>query len=239
MTNTSNPRLSVVMMGATGAVGQQVVVALQANLALQKLTLLSRRPLADITSPAIEQHTVDVLNPQSYQHLLSGHHAAVCTLGVGQPSVVGKEEFIRVDKDCVLAFATASKQAGITHFELLNAVAADAKAGSLYLRTKGELCDALIALGFERLSIFAPSMILTPTNRYGISQALMLAVWPKLNPILSGGWSKYRGVRVETLGAAIAANLSTKGGGVEQLHWQHFMALTASENANANANANA
>lgn len=166
------------------------------------------------------QHVVDVLDPQTYRHLLDGHQAAVCTLGVGQPSAVSEAEFVRVDKDAVIAFAIACKNAGVTHFELLGAVAADAGSRSLYLRTKGELRDALVALGFARLSIFAPSMIFTPTNRYGFGQWLMLALWPKLNFILRGAWTQYRGIAVETLGAAMAAKLFTRGTGVEHLYRQ-------------------
>jgi len=63
---------------------------------------------------------------------------------------------------------------------LLSSVGISPKSKSFFLRTKGELVEALKALNFERLSIFMPSMILTPTNRYGFSQALTLAVWPKL-----------------------------------------------------------
>ena len=95
------------------------------------------------------------------------------------------------------------------------------------MRTKGELCDALVALRFERLSLFQPSMILTPTNRYGIVQGLMLALWPSLDPMLRGSWRKYRGVAVETLGAAMAANLLTGASGVEWLTWADFNALAA------------
>ena len=146
-------------------------------------------------------------------------------LGVGQPSKIGKAEFVRVDKEAVIAFADTCRQAGITHlhFELLSSVGADAWARSFYLRTKRELIDALIALGFERLSIFQPSMIVTPTNRYGSSQGLLLAMWPKLEPVLRGAWRKYRGAPVATLGAAMAANL------VERLRWDDFPALASPE----------
>jgi uncharacterized protein YbjT (DUF2867 family) len=224
--------LRVVMLGASGAVGHEVVKALYARSAVAKLTLLNRRPLTDVSSAAIEEHIVDVLNPQTYQHLLDGHQAAVCTLGVGQPSAMSDAEFVRIDKDAVIGFARACKDAGVAHFELLSAVGADARSRSLYLRTKGELCDALVALGFERLSLFQPSMILTPTNRYGIVQGLTLALWPKLEMLLRGSWRKYRGVAVETLGAAMAANLLTNTSGVEWLTWVDFHALVARDDAN-------
>jgi len=78
------------------------------------------------------------------------------------------------------------------------------KSNSFYLRTKGELVEALKALNFDRLSIFQPSMILTPTNRYGIAQAITLKVWPFLKPLLMGSLRKYRGIPVNVLGQAMA-----------------------------------
>jgi uncharacterized protein YbjT (DUF2867 family) len=168
------------------------------------------------------QHVVDPLDARSYARWLPGHQAAVCTLGVGQPSAMGEAEFVKVDRDAVIAFAKACKSAGVMHFELLSAVGADSASRSLYLRTKGELIDALSALGFERLCLFQPSMILTPTNRYGLLQGAMLAVWPHLNPVLAGPLRKYRGVRVEQLGAAMAQQLFTPGQGVQRLSWSDF-----------------
>jgi uncharacterized protein YbjT (DUF2867 family) len=217
--------LRVVMLGATGAVGGQVVSSLQAMPQLHKLSLLNRRALPKLDGPHTQQHVVDVFAPASYSGHLAGHDAAICTLGVGEPSKVPHDELVRVDKDAVIAFATACRAANIQHFELLCAVAADPKSRNFYLRTKGELREALVALGFARLSIFQPSMILTPTNRYGLSQALMLKVWPLLHPLLQGRATKYRGINIETLGAAMAANLLTPTTGAETLHWQDFVAL--------------
>lgn len=221
-------QLSVVMMGATGAVGGQVVASLLAMPSLTRLTLLGRRPLEQAASAVVEQHVIDIFEATSYQHLLVGHECAVCTLGVSQPSKMSQSEFVQTDRDAVIAFATACKKAGIRHFQLLGSAAADSGSRYFYLRTKGELCDALVALNFPRLSIFQPSMILTPSNRFGLSQALTLALWPLLSPALVGSWRKYRGIRVETLGLAMARNAFTPGQGVEVLHWDQFIALAGS-----------
>jgi hypothetical protein len=56
-------------------------------------------------------------------------------------------------------------------------------------------------------------------------QAVVSAVWPKLSPVLRGIWQVYRGIRVETLGAAMAANLETEGRGLEVLHGSEMTAL--------------
>ncbi len=217
---------SVVMLGATGAVGGRVVQTLMGMSGIQRLSLLGRRPVEGLAGEHIAQHSIDIFKPETYTAFLEGHQTAICTLGVGQPSKVSKADFVRIDRDAVLDFASACKQAGVRHFELLSSVGVSATSKSFYLRTKGELEDGLKSLGFERLSLFQPSMILTPTNRYGLSQAITLTVMPLLNPLLIGSLSKFRGIAVDRLGAAIAINIQHDGKGVETLHWRDFMALS-------------
>ena len=218
--------LSVVMTGASGAVGGEVVAALKTLPAITRVSLLGRRSVPAHDGARIEQHLVDVLDAESYRSRLAGHDCAICTLGVAQPSKMSREEFVRIDKDAVVAFAAECKKAGVRHFELLGAAGANARSPSLYLRTKGELVEALKEMKFERLSVFQPSMILTPANRFGLSQALILTFWPLLSHAMPGPLDKYRGIKVETLGMAMACNLLTSGTGVEILHWRQFVQLT-------------
>jgi uncharacterized protein YbjT (DUF2867 family) len=219
--------LSVVMIGATGAVGGHAARTLAAMPEVGRLTLLGRRPVEGLAGAAVVQHVVDVMDPSTYAALLPGHAAAVCTLGVGQPSKVSRDEFVNVDKTAALHFASACRASGIRHFSLLCSVGANANSGNFYLRIKGELEDGLRALGFDRLSLFEPSMILTPVNRYGWSHGLLLTVAPWLNPLLVGPLRKFRGVRVEVLGKAIARNVAISGTAEEILQFDDFEALAA------------
>lgn len=216
---------SVVLLGATGAVGSQVAHELAVMPEVTEMTLLGRRTLQGISSPKIRQDVVDIFDPSTYQPHVRNRTAAICTLGVGQPSKVQREDFVRIDKTAVLEFARSCKLAGIPHFELLGSVGADPQSRSFYLRTKGKLEVELKKLGFDRLSLFRPSMILTPTNRYGLSQAITLAVWPLLRPVLVGGARKYRGIEVGRLGRAMARNVAVSAQGVETLHWDAITTL--------------
>lgn len=213
---------SVVMMGATGAVGTQALIGLLAISEINKITLLGRRPVTEVKGEKIVQHEIDVFSPETYRGLLSGHTVAICTLGVGEPSKTSKEDFIKIDKIAVLDFAKECKAEGVKHFELLASVGISASSSSYYLRAKGELVEELKALDFERLSIFEPSMILTPTNRYGFIQGVMLTIWPWLHPLLVGSLKKYRGVKVEQLGQAMARNILEEKEGYEVLRWDDF-----------------
>jgi len=220
-----NRKLNIVMLGATGAVGTEVVSTLITMSELASLTLLGRREVEGISHDGLHQYKADIFDPSSYAMHLDGHTTAICTLGVGEPSKVSREDFVRIDKLAALDFATACKSAGVKHFQLLGSIGSDAASRSFFLRTKGELENALKALDFERLSLFQPSMILTPENRYGLTQALTLWGWPKLNFLLTGSRTKYRGIKVATLGRAIALNAHLDKSGVETLRWDDFQAL--------------
>lgn len=217
--------LSIVMLGASGAVGTETLNTLIHSKKVQRLTLLGRTPIPNISSEFVHQHKINIHESNSYQAYLQGHNIAICTLGVGQPSKMSKEEFVKIDKTAVINFATACKNIGVEHFQLLSSVGTNPESGSFYLRMKGELIEELKKLNFERLSIFQPSMILTKTNRYGMGQAITLKVWPILKPILVGGLRKYRGVPVQILGQAIANNILEKGQPFEILQWNEFYAL--------------
>lgn len=224
MSHSHPPR--IVMMGATGAVGHHCARTLATHPSHPHVTLLGRRR-ANIAGEMVQQRIVDVEDPVGYREHLAGHDAAICTVGVGEPTKMDKTTFVRIDKTLVLNFATACREAGIKHFSLLSSVGTSADSPSFYLRTKGELEDELRKLGFDRLSLFHPSMILTPTNRYGIAQAVTLVVWPLLKPVLAGPARKLRGVRVETLGRAIALNALSPGRGEETLEWDDFVRIVA------------
>lgn len=218
-------KLSIIMMGATGAVGTETIKELITFSNLKKLSLLGRRKFETVDHSTIQQHLIDVTDPDSYRDLIPDHHIAICTLGVGEPSKTSKEVFLKIDKQAVLDFAVQCKASGVNHFQLLSSVGISPRSKSFFLRTKGELVEELKALKFDRLSIFQPSMILTPTNRYGFSQAIVLAVWPILGSVLIGGLKKYKGIKVDHLGQAIARNILKQNSGVEMLTWSQFMAL--------------
>ena len=216
---------SIVFFGASGAVGSIVLHKILNFSDVDKILSLGRRELGLADTSKLDQKIIKVTDASTYKDLITDFDTAICTFGVGESSKVSKEHFLKIDKKAVLDFAIACKLNGVKHFQLLSSVGANAASKSFYLRTKGELNDSLRSLNFERLSLFQPSMIITPKNRYGFSQAIILKVWPKLDFILQGKAKKYRGIKVEELGKAIAKNTLNELSGTEVLHYNEFKKL--------------
>lgn len=206
--------------------GTAVLNRLLKSKQITNLILLGRRSIDIIQADFVQQHEINILDASSYDEFVKNASVGICTLGVGEPSKMSKEEFLKIDKQAVLDFARICKNNGVQHFELLSSVGISASSSNFFLRAKGELVAELEKLHFDRLSIFQPSMILTPTNRYGISQAIVLKIWPKLNFILQGKWRKYRGIAVEKLGTAIANNIFTNRKGLEILQYNDFIKIS-------------
>lgn len=217
---------SIVFIGATGAVGTAAFHQLLKYDKVSKILTLGRRTVEAKALPDhVEQQIIDIHNTDSYADFIHDIDTAVCTLGVGESSKVSKEEFIRIDKTAVLKFANVCKEKGVKHFHLLSSIGSNSGSMNYYLRTKGELNDELEELEFESVSIFQPSMIMTPTNRYGWTQGLALKLWPKFDYILHGSARKYRGIKVDMLGKAIANNVFKAKQGVAYLQYDDFLKL--------------
>jgi uncharacterized protein YbjT (DUF2867 family) len=130
---------------------------------------------------------------------------AICALGTTIRTAGSQAAFRAVDHDAVLAFARAAQVAGVSRFIVVTAVGADAGSSVFYSRVKGEVENDLTSLGFTRLDIVQPGLIIGPRAERRPVEAFFQAAMPVLNPLLVGGLARYGGIDAETVAAAIVA----------------------------------
>lgn len=156
--------MRIVLAGATGLVGGLVLKsalrpARDAGLGLSSATAdleiipITRRPISGHPGVVADFDDLPPLPPAQ---------VAVCALGTTRAKAGSDAAFRAVDHDAVLAFARAALLAGVTHFILVSSVGANPKASLLYPRTKGEVEAALAAMGFTRLDILQPGLLIGP-----------------------------------------------------------------------------
>ena len=148
-------------------------------------------------------------------------------MGIGQPRKVSKEQFWKVDVEYAVAFARACKIAGASHFSLLSSVGANANSRSNYLHVKGVVEERVSELGFERVSLFRPSLLVTKQIRYGLQDRVTQALFPIAARFLA---DRYHPIPVEELGRAMRLNAERAGqSGVEALTYREFRGLLDAE----------
>lgn len=152
----------------------------------------------------------------------AGCEAAFCTMGIGQPRKVSRDEFWKVDVEYASAFARACKTAGVRHLSLLSSVGANRGSPLYYLRVKGEVEERYRSLEFQRVSLFRPSLLVTANLRYGFRDWLNQNLFPRVSGLLP---SRFHEIRVEDLARAMRLNAEGQGSGVEVLHYAECLAL--------------
>lgn len=213
-----NPYRAIVV-GGTGAVGGALVRELGTSPLCGGVTSIGRRSVEG-KGAKVTQRIVALEALQSVD--ASGHEVAFCTLGVGQPRKIPAAEHWKVDVESATAFARACRRDGVRHISLLTSVGADAGSRSRYLRVKGAVEKNYRELGFERLSFFRPSLLVTPDIRCGLQDRISQIGFPLLSWAMPG---RFHQIRVEDLGRAMRINAERDGHGVEILEYPDFVRL--------------
>lgn len=198
--NTTGSRIALVA-GGTGLVGSRLVPLLLAAPDYRRVVCIGRRKLP-IRHPGLEQRRVD-FDSLANSSLADSVDDVFCCLGTTMRAAGSRETFRRVDHDYVLAMACAALVLGAGCFVLVSAVGANRLSRNFYLRVKGQTEAALDELGYRRLVILRPGLLLgaRKERRPGERFAALLA--PLLGPLLLGPLSRYRGISADRVAAAM------------------------------------
>jgi uncharacterized protein YbjT (DUF2867 family) len=179
----------IILAGATGLVGRELLEGLLADPTVAEVRALVRRPLALPTRPAgqsarLTQQVVDFAALPA----LPASDEVYLALGTTIKVAGSQQAFRAVDFEANLAVARAALAAGVRRAGLVSAMGANARSSVFYNRVKGELEDALAALGFDALVIARPSLLIGDRTalgqpvRPGERQGERLARW--LGPLV-------------------------------------------------------
>lgn len=186
-------------IGATGLIGQCL---LQENSRLNKdIDILARhkperRPSVEhwYCAPDLRDIATDVF---------SAAGTVFCSLGTTRAQAGSKAAFAAIDRDLTLELAHMAHAAGVQHWIQVSALGANPRSMVYYNRIKGEVDCALGRLGFARVDILHPSLLLGPRQQSRPGEALGQRLMPLLNPLMQGPLRPYRA----TPAAAVALKM--------------------------------
>jgi len=192
----------------------------------RKIDLFDKEPNSHKLKEVIVN--LDDLENAENKKAIEGCKIAFCTMGLGQPSKHSKDEFYKVDVVYATAFAKLCYSAGVKHISLLTSYMADKNSKLDYTRWKGEVEQNYIDLGFDRVSCFQPSLLVTKDIRYGFQDRVVQFAFPKISWILPSAMHE---ITVEDLGTAMQINAElpeNEHQKVERLTYKDFVRLVKS-----------
>jgi uncharacterized protein YbjT (DUF2867 family) len=210
----------VLLAGATGLVGGEILQALLVDPTVAEVHVLSRRAI-DVSHSKLQLHVVDFRQLPPLPQVDEVYLALGTTI-----RVAGSEAAFRaVDFDANLAVATAAVASGARRVALVSAADANARSSVFYLSVKGALEEALASLNLSALVIARPSLLLG--NRDALKQPprlgekLSTPILKLLAPVLP---KRYRPIHARAVARSLLAAIPTAHGTV-MLHFDDLIRI--------------
>ena len=197
----------MLLAGATGLVGGACLRLLAQDDTVAQVRALVRRPLPDAGA-----YRARVVQCMADFEALDRHpewfrcDQVICALGTTMRTAGSSVAFRRVDYDYPLTIAKLALTQGASHFLLVSSMGADLQSANFYYRVKGELEEALRALGYASLTIARPSLLLGKRAEWRWGEEL----GRRMGRLLPGCWRPVSAVQVAA--ALIAAAGSSEVG---------------------------
>ena len=188
--------ISAVVVGATGLVGRECVKQLVARPECERVTVVARRAFEDDSqSPKLRTVLTDFERLDERSDVFRASHV-FCALGTTIKQAGSRERFRQVDFGYPLRVAELALAAHARHFLLVSSIGADPASRGFYLRVKGELERAILALGFRSVTVVRPSFLLGDRKEFRLAEEIALRL----------SWAfprRYRAVHVRDVARAL------------------------------------
>jgi uncharacterized protein YbjT (DUF2867 family) len=182
----------LLLVGSTGAVGQQVLRLALADVRVGRAIAPTRRALP--SHPRLENPVLDFIDlpPDASWWQVDG---VICTLGTTIRAAGSPAAFAAIDRDLPVLIARLARQAGATRYALNSSLGASL-AGNLYLRTKAEAEAGIRRLGYPSYTIVRPSLIDVERDEARPAEQVALVALRLVRPLIP---RRYRPVTAEAI----------------------------------------
>jgi uncharacterized protein YbjT (DUF2867 family) len=214
----------VLLAGASGYVGSLALDVLLDAPDISRVFAVTRRPLGR-EHPRLANRIVQFDQIESQLKGLTCH-VALCALGTTIRQAGSERAFRQVDVDAVLAFARTAKAAQAQRFVVVSSAGADRGSKNFYLRTKGEMEQALAGVGIPNVDILQPSLLLGWRGEIRPAELVGAVIMPLVNPFLIGKREPWRAISVRTVATAMVGVTRSSRRGVQRYTYSAIQALS-------------
>ncbi len=167
--------MRLLILGATGLVGRELVGQAAAHPAVTTVVALVRRDPGARPSPKVLYRVVDF---DQLEHLEDAFavDAVLSALGTTAKATPDPARYHRVEVGIPLEVAARARAAGARRIGVVSSVGAAAEGRTVYLRQKAELETALTQQGWERLVIARPSFLAGGREEFRLGERLGMLV---------------------------------------------------------------
>lgn len=210
--------MRLLLAGGTGLIGGKVL-----GLGLNdghEITTVGRRPTGMAAS--------EIVSGFDDLPRLPPADIAICALGTTIRQAGSKAAFRTIDEEAVVSFAAAAKASNVDHFLVVTAVRANPDASVFYSRVKGTAEQRLVEIGFRRLDIIRPGLLLGDRTERRPMEALLQRIAPATDRLMHSKWRRYRSVQSTDVAQCLLGLAADHEPGVYTHHFDDIMRVLQS-----------
>ena len=211
---------NVLLLGASGLVGSNVLTELLAHDQVGQITILVRNSL-QLTHPKLTQVRTDFTDLSALDSIGSVD-ALFCCIGTTRKKTPDLVQYKAIDYGITMEVARRAKQLGCKQIHLISSVGANAKSSNFYLKIKGEIEEGIQTLGFETCLIYRPSMLIGARNESRPAEKIGQILTPVFDFFTFGG--NYHSIRATNLAQCMVRQVEISKLGKQILFYRDFNA---------------
>ena len=199
-------KLHALVLGGTGATGQELVALLLENPNFNKVSVFTRR-FVNIKHDKLIIHKIDFSRLEEYKNLIVGD-VFFSALGTTRKDAGGKKNQYLVDYTYQYKFAKMASENGVNLYSLVSSVGANEKSYFFYPKIKGDLEESIKHLNFNKIHIFQPPSLIRQPYLIRDGEKISLKILSILNKI--GLLRSFKPLSVEDLAIKMIKEVKTK-----------------------------
>ena len=199
-------KLNALVIGATGATGQEIVSQLLEDDDFDSVSIFVRKD-PTIIHTKLKTNIIDFSKLEECRELIKGNVLFSC-LGTTLRTAGSKEKQYLVDYTYQYEFAKIASDNGISIYSLVSSTGANENSPIFYPKIKGKLEEAIKKLSFKTIQIFQPPTLIRQKNLMRTGEKIGIKIFGFLNYI--GILKSQKPLPVSTLAKVMVDHLKMK-----------------------------
>ena len=212
---------NVLLIGASGLIGSELVQLLLRDDKIKTVKVFVRKSLA-ITDQKLIELLVNFERLEDFKDQFQGD-SLFCCIGTTRKKIPDLAAYKAIDYGIVLSAANLARSNQVPQVHLVSAIGAAVSSKIFYNRLKGEIEKDLLQLDFPTTVIYQPAMLIGKRSESRPAEFIAQKLMPFFDIFLLGKTQKYHSIEAKKVAESMLDNLHKPKEGATILRYSEMI----------------